>query len=645
MLTIMIPAQEHVNASNVKWEASSPAVQRLLAYDKENCPWTRSPEDRCQEADQASKRARFHLKQVSAKAKAHNEEAAERARRRLILDEVDKERVRESLRQKEAAALQRRLSWLDSRRRLSRERQNIKEVEVKSALARKAKDRAKRTELHRQRCHAAELLREQHLRQIQLRSQQSPVSKPTPTVNSLSMMPDLELDSHALGIYDCTVEAAARHGDASPIENRSGMSESGRREQGPESDLRAASLHLLAEIDSRRQAAAWDSLAEWVQSQSTVDLVQSILIAHGAHRQGNARLVLVMITMHLEARSMFDCEASHDKIMRREANRFMRQLKHSLSSGFTTASQHSAKLAVNEPLSVSLTRVGRFYHAWAYIDRPLTTDALLATLVVMNAREAEAGDSAHQMDISSESVTSMSPMHAGDSHSVDVVAAPVPAPETPVIQPEHIFSLLGAIGGAEVETEGRARYAGRWHQVRASRLVETVTEVATRAYWDAVNAEIASGRYDALWDVLTELQHAMRALASSSVISIEDLDDKFDVAWLRTQVEHGALETAQVHHLMKFLMATISSWQAPADDADTSAWVALTEAYLLSTSDMPLGEFIQTYLVRFIRGAIERVGQVYKRTMEMVTEREVAAAEEQRLMQQEVDTSEAAQQD
>ena len=169
--------------------------------------------------------------------------------------------------------------------------------------------------------------------------------------------------------------------------------------------------------------------------------------------------------------------------------------------------------------------------------------------------------------------------------------------------------------------------------------------MAQRAFWDALEEAVGEGRYDGLWNVLQELQQAMRAIASASATTLADLDDKFDVAWLKVQVAHGALETVEVHALLDYLCERIAAWQAPADDVAMRSWVESVKDRIADTADMPLEDFIRAHLLPFARGAIGHVGTVYQRTLALTTERELVRAEEQARAQAQMDASEAMQQD
>jgi len=175
------------------------------------------------------------------------------------------------------------------------------------------------------------------------------------------------------------------------------------------------------------------------------------------------------------------------------------------------------------------------------------------------------------------------------------------------------------LGGAEAEAAARTQYAQPWEAVAREELEERVRATATRAFWDALGAQVAAGSHGALFGVLGELQQSMRALLASprAAAAREELDDRFDAGWLESQAAHGALTTAQVQALIEYVTRQIASWQAPVDDAATAAWQGAVTEMLSRTRDMELTPFIADYLVPFLRGAIDRVGQVYSRLMAM----------------------------
>ena len=99
----------------------------------------------------------------------------------------------------------------------------------------------------------------------------------------------------------------------------------------------------------------------------------------------------------------------------------------------------------------------------------------------------------------------------------------------------------------------------------------------------------------------------------------------FDIRYhLEQQANHGALETAEVHALMRYLCELIASWQAPVDDAEMRRWVASVEASLAGTADQPLADFIGVHMVTFVREAIGRVRRVYERLVALAATAEPA---------------------
>ena len=70
---------------------------------------------------------------------------------------------------------------------------------------------------------------------------------------------------------------------------------------------------------------------------------------------------------------------------------------------------------------------------------------------------------------------------------------------------EETFEQIRRLGGVEAEAEARARYAGTWQAVAAADIAQRVGEVAKRAFWDVLRAEVVEGKLDGLWS-LAELQ-------------------------------------------------------------------------------------------------------------------------------------------
>jgi len=153
--------------------------------------------------------------------------------------------------------------------------------------------------------------------------------------------------------------------------------------------------------------------------------------------------------------------------------------------------------------------------------------------------------------------------------------------------------------------------------VSAGDLEARVKEIALRAMRDALREQVAAGEYSGLYGLLDELQKAMLALVAHSDRSRDDLVDRFDPKFIEQQATHGVLDTESVAELMRYLAATIVSYQAAADEAEAEAWARDVDASIEVSSGMPLPDFIAAYLLDFVHAAIERVQNVYKRVLQL----------------------------
>lgn len=388
-----------------------------------------------------------------------------------------------------------------------------------------------------------------------------------------------------------------------------------------------ACARLAKELKEHAEANDFGRLSQWMRAPTTVETVRAAFERLGAPG-ANPKLLLAVASMAMDADGTFS-DSDQDAIMKREALRFHRRLLKALRTASVEdeaaakeeqaatetvggddgdrvappvdAARHP-KTANAEPFAASARRASRFYSAWAAHDKPHTLEQLMASVVAQSVRQREQeGRTAAQMQ-----------------------------------PPEETLAQIRRLGGAGAEAEARRRFAGAWQTVRTgAQLEQTVQEVATRAFWDALAHHVSTGNFDALFSVLGELQQAMRALIAHSPAAVDELSDKFDVDFLKQQADHGALEPETVHHLMRYVARTIAGWGAPADDAEARAWVDATEASVAAHAREELPTFITTCLLPFLRGAHERLQRVYTRTLEFAedlarqrrTEETLAAAE------------------
>jgi len=337
-------------------------------------------------------------------------------------------------------------------------------------------------------------------------------------------------------------------------------------------------LTLLGQLDGCTDAA---SLQEWVKARETVELAGRWLVERGIEAK-HARRMLALSYMAHEPQDFFD-SSREDAIMRREVGRFDAAVRAALEGNGL------------EGFGAAFTRARRFYAAWAAQDVPkqaAQVDVVLGRLheALMSIRANQARENA------------------------------------PLAPPEDILTQIRLLGGAEAEAAARRQFEQPWQEVQGADLAARVREVATRAFWDSVAAQVTEGHYEGLFSILRELQQAMRALLAHAPARQEELDDKFDAGWIEQQATQGVLTTEQVHALVDFVARTIASWQAPADDAAAAMWAGAVGEMIVRTRGMELVPFIAEYLLPFLRGAIDRVGQVYQRLMAMAPQDQVEGA-------------------
>ena len=564
----------------------SNAVRRLESYnDRVSVRSGKSPEVVHKRLEDASLRAFQHVKAIVTKVRIHNIETANRVHIHRVREESNRETFRQQVLDNLEEHAVRRVAHLDHRVAHNRERRTRYEKEVKSSLARKRAMDLERAAAERSRCEKADEQRQKVLLDVINRSHalQAKIRFPSPRNTE---MPPKDAEA-ASGLSNAKSTAISTDTAYSP------------------------SAALLSQIDEQKRLANFDSFRAWMQTPATIGLVDDVLVEHAARAQGAPHLVLDLLSLYIHAEHLLDPDADHDRIIRRESTRFVRKLRlallahathhttiderSSLESPLPTSESTTKRSAMPaaESLAASFERARRFHRAWSSMDKPVTVDVLLTLLVALKAQQRERGASTARSN-------------------TDPDAEP----------PEEVFEQLRVLGGAQAEAQGRAFYEGQWQHTSATSLEETVRQIAQRAYWDAVSAHVANGRYDALWLVLRELQGAMKALCAHSERATDELDDKFDPTWLEAQVAHGALETAEVQALMGYLASMIASWQAPADAAEANRWVTQLDASLRGSEGAPLGDFIGRHLVGFVREAIARVGTIYQRLIALAAERD-----------------------
>lgn len=323
-------------------------------------------------------------------------------------------------------------------------------------------------------------------------------------------------------------------------------------------------LAILREQFTEHTSSEFNVRVAWMKADVTKTLVRDAFTAVGVS-SCNPQCILALFLLATDDEALTDTE--HDVIMRTEAKRFHASMEKLFDGDASTISE-------------DLRRAMRFYAAWRNADIPHTLDQLLASAVAHCVRQRDAG-------VAEESIE----------------------------QPEDIFSQIRMIS-PEAEAEARQRCRQMWRPVRREDMTQTIAQVAQRAFWDVIQEQISQGDYSGLFHVLEEARGALNALAVHMPSTLEDLDDKFDVAFIRQQAEHGALETENVHGLMQYLIDVVSRLQAPVDDENARTWKENNQSIIDATKNMALDEFICAHLLTFLSQTIERLQLVYTRMID-----------------------------
>ena len=351
---------------------------------------------------------------------------------------------------------------------------------------------------------------------------------------------------------------------------------------------------LLAQIEALSVVGTdggvdFGALQTWMQTAETVALAREWLVdAVGAADGGKAaRPLLSLVYLHLDRESAL-CESDEDKIMKREAKRFYELLLQELRATAAADGDEDGESGRERraKFGATLRRARRFLAAWSAQDKPKTLHALFEEVAAARGRAARAAR--------------------------DGGEAP---------PPEATFAQIARLGGAEAEAAARQLYGRNFKAVDGeAELRRRVAAAAQRAMLDVVKEQLAGGDTSGLFSLLGELQQAMLATVAHSVRQRDEINDRFDAKWLEQQAAAGALTLAEVHNLMLYVARTIEGWQAPADAPAAAAWVAEVTGLVEATAGDDLGPFIASHLPDFVGRAVDNVGAVYKRIVELQEE-------------------------
>lgn len=318
---------------------------------------------------------------------------------------------------------------------------------------------------------------------------------------------------------------------------------------------------LAEEVARVRATPVFENTVKWMRADDTMSLVRDWLTHIGLDAsESRVRMVLAFVYMQLDDESLFSTSAA-DTIMRREVQRVVRAFDALLADDDVV--EHRLRFCD------ACARAERFFETWSTHDRRAMIEQLVAL---------------------------------------------VAACKTSVDDPPNaeLLEQLQRLGGDAAVARARAQYAAHVPMSREE-IAETVTRTARRAFWDVLRADLVAERYDGLFGVLDEMGRGMRALIAHSERGVAELDDTFDVSWLRQQVEAECLEPDDVRRLMLHLARTIADWQAPIDAAEARTWVADVERR--ANAEASLACLVRTILVDFLAEAHERLGNLCARIL------------------------------
>ena len=308
---------------------------------------------------------------------------------------------------------------------------------------------------------------------------------------------------------------------------------------------------------------------KWMRSQDVKERACQLMNDLGVDMQVRPQTVLTGFLMAMDADNFFT-ESDNDAIMRREASRFTTHIR----NAFEGRSMHETT-----SLNGTVERFVRFFNSWRASDIPDTIDNLTASVVAHGIRERENG-----------------------------VAEPN--------APEEILSQIRLLS-PEAEQEARRRFHVSWTRVQPRNVTTTVMDVAERALWDVVAEQIRDQQnFDGLFGLLGEMRDAIRALLVHSERHVVNLNEYFDVDFIKQQADHGVLSVHDVCNLMNYIVTVIVPMHAPVDDGDAQRWKRETEAVISTADHYDIVSFSHDKLIPFLMATMQRLRNIYKRVVE-----------------------------
>lgn len=194
-----------------------------------------------------------------------------------------------------------------------------------------------------------------------------------------------------------------------------------------------------------------------------------------------------------------------------------------------------------------------------------------------------------------------------------IALLPPDQPERTRARYRFYYDCLLRIGGAAAAEQGRRLYErDGFVALSADHLESHVRSIVERAFFDTLRDELARDRYDRLFGLLGELRGALSVFMAARPQARARFEAAFDLDLLRQRVRNGAMDSAALVELIRYVVATVHTLSAPAEDERLRAWSSRLEETIqtsttvreLLVSTMPI--LLQEAFV-FLRTILEQL--------------------------------------
>ncbi len=175
---------------------------------------------------------------------------------------------------------------------------------------------------------------------------------------------------------------------------------------------------------------------------------------------------------------------------------------------------------------------------------------------------------------------------------------------------DTLCQWIEEISGEGAAETARQRCSHRWVSVTSETLPTVIAETMEDAFWDHIKEKVVAQDLAPLFDVLHEVQKAIRALLCTAPVTKGSFDDRFDIDWIEDRAKNDVLSRVDVGALVHYLVTIVASIQAPADDDVVGEWANACQEESIKSNT--LAEYLPT-VVDTVRVAIVHLRRVFAR--------------------------------